>query len=395
MAGKFTCNAAGQRIWVEDGAGGEGHAASGDPRDPQGLGSESSPKKPAHPLSEIANYEANKQEAKRLAGIAAGWRPTATAGVASAPTFDRTNETAVRAQQKANMDRLARAAWGTGGPTLTTGASRAAIDSTLKAQMGAPRGGFRNALGAGAQAYGANAINMGAMAADEQQSAWNTLGGAAHGMRSADLAGATDEAKLLQQIALANAGNAQAVSLANQNAEQQGMINAGAAARGYGGLIQDAFSADQEYRAFLEGRERRARAVRDRDNALEQQQAASTIGTVGTIAAGAMVASDRREKSHVKPAEGDLRAMLDTIHGYSYNYKDPDAPGAGPGRHVGVMAQDLEKHPLTSGAVVDTPNGKMVRYDQLGPVNLAATAYLNDRLDSIEKRYAAAFGAKK
>ncbi len=99
-------------------------------------------------------------------------------------------------------------------------------------------------------------------------------------------------------------------------------------------------------------------------------------------AAEAKVLSDEHEKSAASRA--DVDAMLDKLHAYSYRYKDPTAPGAAPGRRVGVMAQDLEKSPLGASFVRDTPQGKMVDYGQAAGTMMAGLAYHNERLDQHE-----------
>lgn len=50
----------------------------------------------------------------------------------------------------------------------------------------------------------------------------------------------------------------------------------------------------------------------------------------------------------------DMRPVTAT----SYEYRDPNAPGAAPGRQYGGMAQDLEQSPATAPAVVDMGDGQ-------------------------------------
>jgi hypothetical protein len=79
------------------------------------------------------------------------------------------------------------------------------------------------------------------------------------------------------------------------------------------------------------------------------------------------------------PPAVDLRPA----QGYSYEYKDPRAPGATPGRQVGPMAQDLERT-AAAGAVHDTPNGKQVDTPRLTMVNTAAISELQRKLQRLE-----------
>lgn len=102
--------------------------------------------------------------------------------------------------------------------------------------------------------------------------------------------------------------------------------------------------------------------------------------------------SDARLKE-IEGREQALAAALETVGnapGYSYKYKDPDAPGAAPGRHMGPMAQDLERGPLGDTLVRDTPSGKMVDSGRLAMVDAAAITELNRKVQALE----AALGRK-
>jgi len=68
---------------------------------------------------------------------------------------------------------------------------------------------------------------------------------------------------------------------------------------------------------------------------------------------------------------------------YTYEYKDPKAPGAKPGKQTGPMAQDLEHLP---GVVQQTPQGKMVDTQRLTAVNASALGEQQKRLDRLEAR---------
>lgn len=104
------------------------------------------------------------------------------------------------------------------------------------------------------------------------------------------------------------------------------------------------------------------------------------------LAGGPLGAAQSDEHSKGPPEQDpqDLQRMLDQLAAYKYRYKNPDQPGAMPGNHVGVMAQDLERSPLGSSFVRDTPQGKMVDYGQMAGVQLAASAYLNERVNKLE-----------
>lgn len=68
---------------------------------------------------------------------------------------------------------------------------------------------------------------------------------------------------------------------------------------------------------------------------------------------------------------------------YSYEYKNPDAPGAKPGRQAGIMAQDLEKTPVGQSAVMNTPQGKMIDTPRLTTINTGAINAQQRELDAL------------
>lgn len=91
---------------------------------------------------------------------------------------------------------------------------------------------------------------------------------------------------------------------------------------------------------------------------------------------GGYAMSDEREKEAVKT----VRAAP----GYSYQYKDPEAMGAAPGRQFGIMAQDLEKTPAGRSVVKPGPNGaKMVDTSRLTMVNTAALNGIQKQIDRL------------
>jgi len=59
-------------------------------------------------------------------------------------------------------------------------------------------------------------------------------------------------------------------------------------------------------------------------------------------------------------------------------------PGAGEGKFISPMAQDMEKSELGKGMVMDTPEGKMVDYGKAGGLMLGVASMLNERMDDLE-----------
>lgn len=80
-----------------------------------------------------------------------------------------------------------------------------------------------------------------------------------------------------------------------------------------------------------------------------------------------------------QPPAIDLRPA----RGYSYEYKDPNMPGAAPGTHIGPMAQDLE-NTAAANTVFDTPTGKQVDTPRLTMTNTAAISELQRKLEALQ-----------
>lgn len=105
---------------------------------------------------------------------------------------------------------------------------------------------------------------------------------------------------------------------------------------------------------------------------------------LGATAGGAaMMMSDRNVKTDVADARGEADDFLRVLRAKSWRYKDP---AHGEGKHVGVMAQDLERSKAGRRAVVETPAGKAVNYSALAPVFAAALGRLEERLSHVERR---------
>jgi hypothetical protein len=96
--------------------------------------------------------------------------------------------------------------------------------------------------------------------------------------------------------------------------------------------------------------------------------------------------SDEKAKTDISYDPKDVEKFMGRIKASSYDYKKEyqDSPLASKNREIGVMAQDLEKSKLGKEAVKDTPKGKIVDYDNLGPKMLASIANLNERLKKME-----------
>lgn len=119
----------------------------------------------------------------------------------------------------------------------------------------------------------------------------------------------------------------------------------------------------------------------------EQQQLGSTgvapylLQAGGSAAMAAM--SDERLKRDIEPAQADVHALLEALRPVTWHYLDPVRYGAG--RHVGVIAQDLQRTPLGAELVCEGPTGHLM-IDTVRAVNmlLAAVADLHGRVKQLE-----------
>lgn len=95
-----------------------------------------------------------------------------------------------------------------------------------------------------------------------------------------------------------------------------------------------------------------------------------------------MVTSDENQKTEITSGDRSVSKFLNSINAWEYEYKHPELDGGG--KFVSPMAQELEKTELGKQAVIETPRGKMVNYQRLSGLQLAAIAMLNERLNKFE-----------
>jgi len=99
--------------------------------------------------------------------------------------------------------------------------------------------------------------------------------------------------------------------------------------------------------------------------------------------------SDEDQKTGITNSPESIRDLLRKVQPHEYEYKDPGGPLEPPGKHFGVMAQELEKSPVGKSFVTDTPDGKVVNYGQMAGVQMAGLADHEDRIADLEKMLAA------
>lgn len=164
-----------------------------------------------------------------------------------------------------------------------------------------------------------------------------------------------------QRVADSNVGLRNQEREIGANARQQGYDNALNKASGIAGQYQNIANAADERR--------------------KQRQAftGGVIGAAGQAASGALAKSDEREKENIEDV--DLDDFMGSLKPKSFEYKEPDSPGATDGTTVGVMAQDVEKTPVGRTMVKETKDGKMLDMQKGFSVVLAALAALHDKLE--------------
>ncbi len=279
--------------------------------------------------------------------------------------------------------------------------SQNATNQGINAQMamaGSMRGG--NAGEALRQASVGQA-NVTGQAAN--QAAMNTLqseqqgiagaANAAQGMAQNDQfnAGATNQAnaqtqQLGEQTALANAAGSNQFTQ-QQNSQIQSLMNSGMSleqaqqqanismAEYSAGSAADQYAASQGHAISQQNA--------DTSSASAAISGLSTAANVGTAIGTA--ASDKRAKKDIKKGDKETSAFLDHLAAKEWNYKYPDKHGHG--KHLGVMAQDLEKSKMGRDMVKTGADGvKMVEYG--GAKGMAAIvaslAMLNEKIKKME-----------
>lgn len=116
------------------------------------------------------------------------------------------------------------------------------------------------------------------------------------------------------------------------------------------------------------------------------QQGNQTMQTLGAVGAAAgtvlMAASDERLKTNIVDGDDHAKHFLDALVAKHYSYKD-EKWGEGP--RMGIMAQDAERSALGRSFVVDTKDGKMLDLNKAVSAALASMAYLNKRVNKLER----------
>lgn len=290
--------------------------------------------------SQEAQFRAGQMGlAANLAGVLSG----------QAPSVAQLQQQQAFGQQEAQQQGLA-AAMGRGGNT-------ALALRTAAGNMGQ----------LGAQQAAASAI----LRAQEQATARGQMGEVLNSGRAQDIGLAGQQAGLQQQ---ASQTNAQLLQQANANNQASQIQTRG----------QNIQNTAEQQRAILQANQNQAQAYGTAYNA--QSNRAQQYGNLYSqgLSAAALL-SDKRQKEKISATEApEFDEFLSKIAPKSFSYKGDQQ------RHVGVMAQDVEKSKIGSTMVKNTPVGKMIDVPQATGGMMAALADMHKRVSKLEGRKKAA-----
>ncbi len=292
---------------------------------------------------------------------------------------DRANVLASRGGMQDYIGRLKDIAFGNAGPSAAQQQMRQGTDDSIQAQMAMAhsanpmQAGLANYTAAqqGAGMMQRNVQNTGILRAQEQAQARGEMGQALNQQRVADLQAqglSFEQAMRQAQLEQQQTGMNDAMRL--------GYLNAGTAANqtAMGGQIALGNRQSQEGMA--------ADAINSGTaNANAGSSSANTAASLGALAA---MMSDERNKTNIEDGTAPVRSLLGALKPRAYDYKNPEADGRG--RHVGIMAQDLERSPMGREMIIETPRGKMIDMRKATGGLLAAVADLHGRLGQVEAR---------
>lgn len=379
------------------------------------------------------NLDINKNAlASRIAGVDARVAQTMTPAQAAAAQSDasqlnmgQANQSRglamdARGQQSNFANVLRQSAMGNG-PSAAQAQLQAGTDASLSSALAlahSQRGGnqavaMKQALTQNGQTMQQASNQSAQLRAQEQQQAQGTFSQALGNMRaqdlgaqSQDLGGATTNAQLTQQTALANAANAQATNLANagfrqdasktnltSGVDQQKQKDALIQSYMAQGMVLDQASQQAEiqqkqFNASLGAQQEAAKLGVAASGAQGNAQAAgATAAMLGTVLAAA--ASDERVKTNIKDGGKKIETFLDALGAHSYRYKQPEKALRGEGEFVSPMAQEIEKTELGKSMVKTGPDGtKVVDYGKGFGTMLAGMAHLFSKVKRLEAAHA-------
>lgn len=317
----------------------------------------------------------------RMYGITTGSTPVESLGgryLTGADTargrLDARNfqENEARAQQQAFAEALLAQAQGRAGPSAAEVQMQRGLDSSVQnamamaaAQRGNPLLAQRQAQQAAGQMSADVAGQTAALRAQEQLAAQQLYQQQLAGMRGMDLQG--QQMWSQRELGLSGIGENRALSQAQLD-QQTRLANQSAYQRAIDQAIQ-AYGVDQ--------------GVSVQQSAQDAQVAGAGIGAGAALLGALAMACDKHLKKGKRRGEEEIRELFEELRPVEYEYND-DA-GERPGRHVGILAQDLQR---------SKAGRAMVGKDQRGMLNvdmkralaaaLAGTADLHARVADLE-----------
>lgn len=114
-----------------------------------------------------------------------------------------------------------------------------------------------------------------------------------------------------------------------------------------------------------------------------KKNADDTSAYVGGLSTIGSLISDERAKENVKDEGEGIARTMRALSAKSWDYKDP---ANGEGRHIGIMAQDLEKTEAGRWLVTERNGVKTIDAKKAIGALLASNAELTKRLDRVEGR---------
>lgn len=341
--------------------------------------------------------------------------PTVSAAKVGAPATvadpDLGAATQTRGQQQTLGEALRKRATGE-----TKSAAEMQLDRSLSKQIAAQRAQAASARGISsgmAQRLAAEGISTAQseaaaqaaqLRAEEQAQAEQTLAGYLSGVRGQDIdtarmeqERALTEAGYGQQAMLQQSGYQQEAALANQQAELQARQQMDNAVQSYIAMGMSREDAQQRALAEMEalkaqqslGTQQIMADIARQNVETKQKAQAGLLSTAGSIAGA--IFSDERVKTDVKDVpKKTLGAFLASLKGKSYNYKSPEYDHDPGDKHVGVMAQSLEKTKLGKSAVKEMDGTKQISLGRALQLLMAGEGHLYREIQGLKKARAAA-----
>lgn len=260
--------------------------------------------------------------------------------------LDQTNIDPLRQRQTTALDQLQAAANGTVpsaaeilGKDQANRAAAQAYGNAAALQGGSSSGGaLRQALDAQTQIQGDANTQLMAARAKEMSDARQQLVQGISGARGQESTDATTNANLNQNRNLANT-NASVTTHGQDVTEKGDLVNAQNTSLGIAGTAAKA-KADADAANAASA------------NALKGAEIGAGAGVVTTVG---KALSDRRAKEHFGSV--DLVQLAEDIPGKTWDYKDP---ANGPGRRLGIVAQDAMKSKIGKDMVQLGPDNELV-----------------------------------